>query len=120
MSDELLYSCKETAKVNKEATCVVCADMLGSTKFWSDVFHGNDENALSDAWDLLSEAQNIVLRVMLQGGNGQFVKGVGDELIFRFREVKNAYDRARDAYSAVAPEIRKKVPNPEFKGFRFV
>lgn len=84
--------------------CVVLADMIGSTAFWSTLLRGSAEN-LSHGWELISLFQDTIIGAMLGVSDGFFVKGVGDELICRFPSVEQGLEAAIDARDKLITQI---------------
>jgi len=93
-------------------TCLVFADMIGSTKLWADALgrRGNIEQT----WGLVCDLQSLIIKVLRKYG-GQFVKGVGDELIFRFEDCSLALEATRQAQKALKEDKHYKRSK-----FRFV
>jgi len=89
--------------------CVVLADMEGSTKFWAWAFDPTIPDSMTErihaAWEAISMLQTQIIREVLHprdGREGQFIKGVGDELIFRMVDVTHAFKAAKDAIKVVS------------------
>lgn len=97
----------------KEFVCIVLADMIGSTRFWADAIETQDLSLTTRAWETVCALQSAILRVMLSKG-GKFIKGVGDELIFRFKTVGGGLQATESADA----EIHR--IHPDRPWFRFV
>lgn len=70
--------------------------MIGSTLFWSTLLQDSEE-LITRGWEMVTKFQTKIIQTMLNGTGGFFIKGVGDELIFRFTSVKDALEATRKA-----------------------
>lgn len=77
-----------------DQVCIVSADMIGSTKFWS-AYLTKSATEITQGWKFISRFQTTIIQSMLDSG-GWFIKGVGDELIFRFDRVTSALEATRN------------------------
>jgi len=89
-----------------ERFCVVLADMIDSTAFWSTLLRGSAKDLLH-GWELISLFQDTIIGAMLGVSGGFFVKGVGDELICRFPSVEGGLDAAIDARDKLITDITR-------------
>lgn len=107
---------------NLEAACIVFLDMIGSTHYWASAFEnekGLQDGGLRNAWRGVSSDQTTIMATMLNPDyNGSFVKGVGDQLIFRFQEVSAALSAANSAWKKLQSIQYRKING--HRSFRFV